>query len=222
MNMSAYPGKYIIGLTGNIATGKSMVRKMLEFLGAFGIDADQLAFQALDLDSPGYHAVRNSFGDKYLNEDRMIDRSKLANLVFQDSGQLLRLEAIVHPLVINEVESQITAADSDVFVIEAIKLIEASLHEQCDSLWVTASSQENQLDRLMIIRDMDHGEALLRITAQSAQQEKISFADVVIRNNNSITNTWDQVLAAWVNIFPDSGPPPDLPAGYLDCEELPT
>ena len=213
--MSVYPGKYVIGLTGNIATGKSLVRKMLEFLGAFGIDADELAYLALALDSTGYHAVRNGFGDRFLNEDRTIDRSKLANLVFRDPDQLGRLEAIVHPLVVKEIENQIAAAKSDVFVIEAIKLIETSLHEQCDSLWVTASNQENQMDRLMKIRKMDQAEALQRITAQSAQEEKISYADFVIRNNDSIANTWDQVLTAWLNIFPDSSPPPDLPAGKV-------
>jgi hypothetical protein len=75
--MSAWPGKYVIGLTGNIATGKSVVRKMLEHLGAYGIDADALGHRAIAKDAPGYQAVLNTFGKWILAPDEQIDRAKL-------------------------------------------------------------------------------------------------------------------------------------------------
>jgi dephospho-CoA kinase len=97
--MSAWPGKFVIGLTGNIATGKSVVRKMLEHLGAYGIDADALGHRAIAKDAPGYQAVIDTFGRWILTPDGQIDRAKLAHVVFSDPDALVRLESIVHPLV---------------------------------------------------------------------------------------------------------------------------
>jgi len=213
--MSSWPGKYAIGLTGNIATGKSLVRQMLEFLGAYGIDADALAHETLALGAPGYQPVLDSFGEGILNQDRTIDRSILASVVFSDPDQLQRLEAIVHPLVGKQINRLISSTQSDIFVIEAIKLIEAKLHKLCNTLWVTESPREIQLERLKKSRHMSHAEAVQRITAQSAQKEKVSIADLVIHNDGSITYTWEQVLAAWKSIFPDSMPPLSLPEQFI-------
>ena len=97
--MSAWPGKFVIGLTGNIATGKSVVRKMLEHLGAYGIDADALGHRAIARDAPGYKPVLDTFGKWILAPDGQIDRGKLARVVFADPDALIQLESIVHPLV---------------------------------------------------------------------------------------------------------------------------
>ena len=80
--MSGWPGKFVIGLTGNIATGKSVVRKMLEHLGAYGIDADALGHRAIARDAPGYKPVLDTFGKWILAPDGQIDRGKLARVVF--------------------------------------------------------------------------------------------------------------------------------------------
>src|SRR5512147_1107703 len=96
--MSAWPGKYVIGLTGNIATGKSVVRKMLEHLGAYGIDADALGHRAIALGSPGYRPVVDTFGKWILTPDGQVDRGRLGRIVFADPEALARLESIVHPL----------------------------------------------------------------------------------------------------------------------------
>src|SRR5574341_2224193 len=83
--MSAWPGKYVIGLTGNIATGKSVVRRMLEHLGAYGIDADALGHRAIAQGAPGYRPVLDTFGKWILGDDGQIDRAKLARVVFADT-----------------------------------------------------------------------------------------------------------------------------------------
>ena len=89
--MSKWPGKYIIGLTGNIATGKSVVRRMLEHLGAYTIDADALSHRAISKDAPGYKPVIETFGKWILNPDGQINRSKLGGLVFRDPEALSKL-----------------------------------------------------------------------------------------------------------------------------------
>ncbi len=91
--MSVWPGKFVIGLTGNIATGKSVVRKMLEHLGAYGIDADALGHRAIARDAPGYKPVLDTFGKWILASDGQIDRGKLARVVFADPDALIQLES---------------------------------------------------------------------------------------------------------------------------------
>jgi dephospho-CoA kinase len=94
--MSAWPGKYVIGLTGNIATGKSVVRKMLEHLGAYGIDADALGHRAMAKGAPGYKPIVKTFGEWILGPDGQINRSRLGKIVFSDPEALAALESILH------------------------------------------------------------------------------------------------------------------------------
>lgn len=205
--MSAWPGKYVIGLTGNIATGKSVVRKMLEHLGAYGIDADALVHRAMAPDAPGYPAVIELFGKWVLAPDGQIDRTKLARLVFSDPDALARLEAIIHPLVKQAVDILIRRSRHKVVVIEAIKLLEAGMREPCDTLWVTYAPPETQLVRLMKKRDMDEATAQLRIKTQPPQEQKVAAADVVIQNDGNFEDTWRQVLAAWQTTVPGASEP---------------
>jgi dephospho-CoA kinase len=198
--MSAWPGKYVIGLTGNIATGKSIVRKMLEHLGACGIDADALSNQALAKGSRGYQPVVDIFGRWILTSEEEIDRAKLGRLVFSEPEALQKLEQIVHPLVLEAVDSLVSRSNQLVFVIEAIKLLESGLAVNCDTIWVTSSPLELQLERLMKKRGMSEPQALQRINAQTAQNEKIAHADVLIKNHRSLQDTWDQVVTAWRRI----------------------
>ncbi len=198
--MSNWPGKFVIGLTGNIATGKSVVRKMLEHLGAYGIDADALAHRAISRGAPGYKAVTDTFGKWILDADGQIDRGKLGRLVFNDPEALGRLENIVHPLVGQAVDVLAKRANQSVIVIEAIKLLESDLHSSCDSIWVTTAPQELQIARLVQKRGMDIQDARQRIAAQGSPQSKLSAAGVVIQNNGTFEEVWKQVVAAWKSI----------------------
>ncbi len=206
--MSAWQGKYIIGLTGNIATGKSVVRKMLEHLGAYGIDADALSHRAIAQGAPGYQAVVDAFGKWILAKDGQIDREKLGKIVFNDPDALAQLESIVHPLVRQAVEHLVKQASKKVVVIEAIKLLESPLRETCDSVWVTTASPETQLSRLMQKRGMDEETARERMLAQPRQADKEKAADMVIKNNGSFDATWKQVQTAWEQLFPAAKPEP--------------
>ena len=200
--MSNWPGKYVIGLTGNIATGKSVVRKMLEHLGAYSIDADALSHRAVAKGAPGYQKVIDTFGKWIVDKDGEIDRVKLGRLVFNDPDALQQLELIVHPLVEHAVDLMIQRATQRVIVIEAIKLLEGKLVAGCDTIWVTYTPESVQKTRLVQKRNMSEQDALQRIHAQPAQEVKTAAANVVIQNSASFEDTWKQVVAAWKIISP--------------------
>ena len=200
--MSKWEGKYVIGLTGNIGTGKSVVRRMLEHLGAYGIDADTLSHRVIEKDAPGYQAVLSYFGKYILDENKEIDRKKLAKIVFSDSTALAELENIIHPIVDQVIDIIVQRAKHKVVVIEAIKLIESGISESCDSIWVTYTPFEVQLSRLIKNRKMNEMDAKQRIQAQPSQEEKIKFASVVVKNNGTFEQTWLQVTEAWKKNVP--------------------
>jgi dephospho-CoA kinase len=207
--MSGWPGKYIIGLTGNIATGKSVVRRLLEQLGAFGIDADALTHRTFEPGAPGYLPLIEQFGRQVLQPDGQVDRTRLGALVFNDPQALRSLEEIVHPLVRIAAFNLATRATQPVIVIEAIKLLESPLRMACDSLWVTWASPEAQSRRLQEQRGMAPQQAGLRIAAQPPQEEKKAAADVLLANDTGLLDLWKQVEQNWQAAFPNK-----LIAGY--------
>jgi dephospho-CoA kinase len=200
--VSNWPGKKVIGLTGNIATGKSVVRRMLEHLGAYGIDADALSHRAIAKGAPGYQPVIETFGKWILDDKGEIDRTKLGRLVFGDPAALAQLEDIVHPLVDHAIDLMIQRASQEVIVIEAIKLLETKLAKACDAIWVTDTPEDIQVERLKRKRGLSEEEALQRIHAQGDQAQKVAAAHTLINDTGSFEDTWIQVVAGWKAISP--------------------
>jgi dephospho-CoA kinase len=186
----------IIGLTGNIATGKSVIRRMLENAGALGLDADLIAHRTQYPGGPTYQSILESFGDQILTHDGSISRSKLAKIVFEDPDKLAQLEALVHPAVEASIRSRIKVSAYLIVVIEAIKLLEAGLDSLCDIIWVSHASQKTQVDRLMNDRNLTEDQALTRINAQPPQSEKLKRAQIVINTEGSFRATWRQTQDA--------------------------
>ena len=192
-----YPDKYLIGLTGNIAVGKSLVREMLSELGAAAIDADHVAHQVLLKGEAAYERVIAAFDGGILDSDGEIVRAALGEIVFADPARLRQLEGITHPAIRRRIDQGIRAADAPVVVIEAIKLLEGELKNAVDSVWVVDASPETQRQRLMSARGMSMEEAERRITLQNSQADKLRQADVVIRNDGDMQATRAQVARAW-------------------------
>lgn len=194
--MSRWQDRYVIALTGNIGTGKSVVRKMLEHLGAFTIDADALSHRVIAPGGPGHATVLRTYGEWVLGPDGQINRARLAKIVFSDPDALARLEGIVHPYVRQAIDLLIQRSPARLAVIEAIKIIETGLARDCDALWVVHAPASIQARRLVERRKLAPAEAQLRIAAQNPQTEKLKVADVVIDNSGTFEETWAQVQAA--------------------------
>jgi dephospho-CoA kinase len=191
---------YLIGLTGNIATGKTTVCRFLRELGAHIIDADALVHRLLAAGQPVYRQVVAEFGIGILRPDGQIDRARLGRIVFADAAALLRLEAIVHPAVDALVQQEVAVATASVVVVDAVKLIESGLSRRCAAVWVVTAPEEQQFLRLTSKRGMPPDDALQRIRAQSPQSDKVRHADVVIDNSGSEADTQAQVRRAWQEI----------------------
>jgi len=192
---------YVIGLTGSIACGKSLVLRELAARGAETIDADEVARDVTGPGSPVLAAIVQEFGTEILRPDGSLDRRALGAIVFRDPEALRRLEAITHPVIVRTIRQRVAASRRPVVVIDAIKLFESSLASDCDEVWVVTCRPEQQLARLMARNGLTEEEALARIRAQPPQEEKVSRADRVIDNSGSIEETRRQVATLWQEVL---------------------
>ncbi|MCA9903855.1 MAG: dephospho-CoA kinase [Anaerolineae bacterium] len=210
--MARGDNKYIIGLTGNIAVGKSVVRRMLQHLGAYTIDADGLSHQAMMPGAPAYKPVADMFGRYILDANGQINRSKLGAIAFALPDAMTTLERIVHPVVGSAVKALISRASQRIVVVEAIKLLEGNLADMCDTIWVVDAPADAQIERLVTKRNISEAEARQRIAVQNPQADKLARANVVIYNGGNVDETWKQVQTAWNNIFAQPATPPTASA----------
>jgi dephospho-CoA kinase len=190
-----------VGLTGGYATGKSFVGRELEALGCRLILADNLGHDVLLPDSDGYEAAIHLLGPQIVNSDGLIDRKKVANVVFRDPQLLDRLSEIVHPLVRARetalVEQYRQEDPNAVIVTEAAILIETGRHKSFDRLIVTACSAEVQISRAMKRDDLTREEVLERISRQIPLEEKRRYAHYVVETDGPKENTITQVRAIY-------------------------
>ncbi len=189
----------LLGLTGNIASGKTTVGKMLLELGAARyIDADLVVHQLYEPGRPIYAGVVAAFGKEILTPDGTIDRRGLGNIVFNDAEALRRLEAIVHPAVGAAIVAELQAASSDAaLILDAVKLLEGGSGALCKSRWLVICDEEQQLRRLMERDGFSEEEARARLRAQPPIEPKLPLVDEVIDNSGTIAATRAQVEAAW-------------------------
>lgn len=191
----------VIGLTGNIATGKSTILNYLIEKCATIIDADKLGHRVIETGGPAYDAVVRAFGKQILHEDGTIDRKKLGRIVFSNPLDLGRLEKIVHPKIFELGKQEIANNESPVIILEAIKLLEAGLMSTlCDEIWVVTSSFATQLRRLLELRNMEESEARRMINLQPPQAAKVNQADRVIDNDGSLAELYTQLDSIWEDL----------------------
>ena len=192
-----WPDKTIIGLTGNIATGKSAVMRLAAEKGALTLDADKIVHEILENDPSMQAAVAVAFGPDVRRSDGRIDRAALASIVFTDEEALRDLELMLHPAVRQEIVRRINESEEQTVMLEAIKLLEGELIEIIDHVWVTRCPRKVQVERLMVCRGMDAETAAVRVNAQGPQEAKVAQADVVIDTDGTMADTKAQFELAW-------------------------
>ncbi len=183
----------IIGLTGGIASGKSLVARVFKDLGAHLIDADRIVHDLLSPGQQAWQEVLAYFGTAIQHADQTIDRKKLGEIVFNDPEKRSWLNSCLHPKVFHVYTSQVRHVREHrpdaVIVLDAALLIETGYHKKMDKVVVVYADEEQQLHRLM---DRDHfsrEQALARIRSQMPLDEKKQWADVVIDNRGSRAET---------------------------------
>jgi len=189
----------ILGVTGNIASGKSTVCRELARRGAIVVDADQLAREVVEPGSPVLEQLVAAFGGDILNADGRLDRQCLGALVFSDPAARERLNAIIHPAIatLSVKRLQELRADAALIVYEAPLLFEVGAQTRVDKVLVVTITPEVQLARLMARDDLDRQSARQRIAAQMPQEQKIARADYLIDNSASPEETMAQVEKLW-------------------------
>jgi dephospho-CoA kinase len=191
---------YLIGLTGPIGSGKSMVRKMLEHLGALTIDADELAHQAYLPGNPGFDAVVKRFGSQVLNDIGYIDRRALGQIAFEDQNVLEYLERIVHPLVVKAVRNMLEFTPLPIVAVEVIKLLESGLKDMCDAIWIVDAPRQVLVDRLKKSRGMSRKEVNSRLDHQADFSTFKDDRAATITNDGDLICLWNEVRARWENL----------------------
>jgi dephospho-CoA kinase len=188
----------LVGLTGGIACGKSAVSKLLRSAQLRVIDADVVAREVVEPQSPGLAAVVEAFGPQVLDAQGCLDRPKLGALVFGDEASRRRLNGILHPLIAQRTAELTQAAQAEgepLVVYEAPLLVENGLHLGMDKVIVVTAREEVQLARLMARDGLDEGQARQRIAAQLPLAQKVAVAHAVVDNSGDLADTRRQVAA---------------------------
>ena len=186
-----------VGLTGNIATGKSHASRVFAELGARVLDADIIAH---DLMRPGretYRKVVQAFGDDILSADGAIDRKKLGRIVFNDSEKRLQLNSLVHPDVGSEVRRRIIELEQDtpagIVIVDAALMIESGSYKAYQRVIVTYCDPALQLQRIMARDGLSMEEARARVASQMPMEEKLKYADYRIDTSGTFEQTREHI-----------------------------
>jgi len=186
----------LVGLTGGIGSGKSMVAQIFNCLGAYLIDADELAHEAVEPGQPVLARIVEAFGADVLNPDGTLNRAKLGSWVFQDPERRERLNAIVHPYVFMEQErrcKEIVQKDPKAIILfDAALLVETGSYQLMDRVILVTIDREKQIERIMKRDALSRKEALRRIKSQMPQDQKKRKADYIIDGGRPVKEIEDQ------------------------------
>jgi dephospho-CoA kinase len=189
----------ILGVTGGIGTGKTTAAQVLARNGVRVIDCDEIARYLTVYDPTVLDAIAAHFGTKVFFAGGALNRAALAEVVFQDGLERHALEQVLHPPIMAVVRSSCAAARAAGYpaVVVAPLLIEAGMAGDVDRVWVVSCSEQVQIERLLKYRGISETEARQRIGAQMKLAEKEQYADLVIRNDNSVEEFEAAVQRAW-------------------------
>ena len=195
----------VIGLTGGMASGKTSVARMLAKLGAHVIDADVIAKKLVTPGQPALRLLAEIFGPGIIQPDGNLNRGALAAIVFNDHEKLEKLNAVLHPLVIQKTMEKLRifkeTQPESVIIIDAPLLLEAGMTKLVDEVWVVIAGEEEQIKRAVLRENLSREEAKKRLAAQMPLKEKLKYANKVIDNSGSISSTAGQVKTLWEKVL---------------------
>jgi len=194
------PGKTIAGLTGVYGTGKSTVSRLFEELGAFRVDSDQLAHEALMKGSSVYGRLAETFKNAVDPKSGDLDRKILGAVIFEDPDKRKFLESVVHPYVFQRIAEEVSDAEQPVAILEIPLLFETGFDKYC-SPNIVVKADLKVITKRLEEKGIDPKAAEERWNAQLPQEEKLKRADIVIDNSKSLDETKNQVQNIWKNIF---------------------
>ena len=201
----------LIGLTGGIASGKSVVAARLAEHGAVVVDADQIAREVVEPGTPALARIAEEFGDSVIASDGSLDRAALGALIFSSPEKRLALNAITHPAVLDRSRALFEAAgaaDPDAIVVYDVPLlVDGGRAEEFELIVVVNANTETRISRMMELRGMSHDEALHRLNSQATNTERLAIADVVIDSNGTLEQTLEQADALWEKLSARVGGP---------------
>lgn len=193
----------VVGLTGGVATGKTTIARMFQDLGAQILSADEVVHRLIEPGTEAWKQIRQEFGREVVGPDGNIDRSRLGDLVFQDPEKRRRLEAILHPPVLDYLRKEADSfrkSGDGVLILEVPLLVEAGALPLVDKVLVVTAEQESQISRLEKRYGMSREAAILRISSQLPLAEKVKYADWVISTEGTLESTKKQVERVWCDI----------------------
>lgn len=187
----------VIGLTGGIASGKSTASNILKQFGVPVIDADLIAREIVEPGQPALNEIKHTFGKEVMKEDGSLNRKQLGKLVFSDKNQLEKLNAIMHKRIKEEIINRINMYRKNcsypVIIVDAALLIEMHMCKLVDEVWLIVADERIQLNRLIERDKISMNDAIDRMKAQMATDEKKKYADVIINNNLDIAYLKSQI-----------------------------
>jgi dephospho-CoA kinase len=184
----------IIGLTGGIGSGKSAAAALFKDIGVDLIDADDLARDSLSINSEGYKLFIEEFGDKYLDENKNINRELIRKLIFNDSDAKSKLESIIHPIVRSGIETFIKNKKSDYCIIVVPLIFETNSSKIYDRVLVIDCDVDVQISRTSKRDNQTKSDIENIVNKQATREQRLSIADEVIVNNGSLDLLRNEVL----------------------------
>jgi dephospho-CoA kinase len=181
-------GKYIIGLTGGIGSGKSTVAEIFLKNGFFVIDADMVSREVVEPGSAVLSEITEEFGDHVLDETGQLDRGRMAEIVFKNPEKRKILENLIHPAIIESILSKVRNSDSKKVIISAPLLIESGININCDLVVVVTAPGELCLERAVKRDNLNRDHVESRIRSQMKDDERRVYADFLVENDSSFEN----------------------------------
>ena len=186
-------GKFILGVTGNIACGKSTVAGIFKRKDCLLIDADCLGHKTLSVGTGTHKKIIKSFGPGILRSDHSIDRARLSEIVFTDRYALAKLNRIVHPELVRLIKHNIGSSKKRIIILDAALIVEAGLAGMVDKLVVVTAKKQQQISRGQKSLKLSRKQIMQRIKSQISQKAKSHFADFIIDNSGQLSKTKQQV-----------------------------